>query len=141
MRRPVHIMTLRCRLWAASSWKGGRDGPRLRRQAAMVDWQGMRDAESRWQGLGCVPLSAGGPRPSPQVAALVRQCMEGSYANVLRVPLRVRLAAGPSWGELRDLELPTRGEGEGAAAAAEAEHDGPGDTEAAAEDGSLQVDK
>lgn len=35
--------------------------------------------------------------------------MERSYAEVLRVPLRVRLAVGPSWGELRDLALPSSG--------------------------------
>ncbi|PSC72337.1 helicase and polymerase-containing TEBICHI, partial [Micractinium conductrix] len=38
-----------------------------------------------------------------QVAALVRQCMENSWHEPLRVPLRVRLAVGPSWGELRAL--------------------------------------
>ncbi|KAL4426098.1 hypothetical protein ABPG77_002684 [Micractinium sp. CCAP 211/92] len=44
-----------------------------------------------------------------EVAELVRRCMERSYAEVLRVPLRVRLAVGPSWGELRDLALPSSG--------------------------------
>lgn len=43
----------------------------------------------------------------PRVAALVRDCMEGAAAAVrLRVPLRVRLAAGPSWGQLAELQLP-----------------------------------
>ncbi|PRW44411.1 helicase and polymerase-containing TEBICHI isoform X1 [Chlorella sorokiniana] len=43
----------------------------------------------------------------PHVACLVRDCMEGAAAAVrLRVPLRVRLAAGPSWGQLGDLQLP-----------------------------------
>jgi hypothetical protein len=37
---------------------------------------------------------------------MVRGCMEGlAEASRLRVPLRVRLAAGPSWGELQELEL------------------------------------
>ncbi|EFN55218.1 hypothetical protein CHLNCDRAFT_52598 [Chlorella variabilis] len=40
------------------------------------------------------------------VARLVRDCMEGLASGVrLRVPLRVRLAAGPSWGELQPVEL------------------------------------
>lgn len=32
--------------------------------------------------------------------------MEGAAATALRVPLRVRLAAGPSWGQLQELSLP-----------------------------------
>ena len=58
-----------------------------------------------------------GSRPAPacpppaephlqHVAALVRDCMEGAAATALRVPLRVRLAAGPSWGQLQELSLP-----------------------------------
>lgn len=55
------------------------------------------------------------PRPAgscaepllPRVASLVRDCMEGAAAAVrLRVPLRVRLAAGPSWGQLAEVQLP-----------------------------------
>ena len=43
----------------------------------------------------------------PRVASLVRDCMEGAAAAVrLRVPLRVRLAAGPSWGQLAEVQLP-----------------------------------
>ena len=33
-----------------------------------------------------------------QASALVRECMEGAAS--LRVPLRVKLSAGPSWGQL-----------------------------------------
>ncbi len=36
----------------------------------------------------------------PLVAALVKQEMEGAVA--LRVPLPVKLNAGPSWGELQE---------------------------------------
>ncbi len=40
------------------------------------------------------------------VARLVQDCMEGvAGALVLRVPLRVRLASGPSWGELQEVRL------------------------------------
>ncbi len=64
---------------------------------------------------------AGCPSPSPHptqsnpaaaegaveaVARLVRECMEGVAGEVsLRVPLRVRLSRGPSWGELQELQL------------------------------------
>lgn len=58
------------------------------------------------------PLSPLIPPPPPAdhlvepVARLVRECMEGCAADVrLRVPLRVRLAAGPSWGTLSELRL------------------------------------
>ena len=45
-----------------------------------------------------------------RVAALVRGVMEGVAGfAALRVPLRVRLAAGPSWGELEELELDSQG--------------------------------
>lgn len=40
---------------------------------------------------------------SPQVAALVRECMEGAAS--LAVPLRVKLHSGPSWGQLEELRL------------------------------------
>lgn len=41
------------------------------------------------------------------VAELVRGVMEGvaGFGGQLRVPLRVRLAAGPSWGTLSELRL------------------------------------
>jgi len=39
---------------------------------------------------------------STQVAALVRECMEAAWPEPLRVPLRVRICEGPSWGELRE---------------------------------------
>ncbi len=36
----------------------------------------------------------------------MRDCMEGlTTVSSLCVPLRVRLAAGPSWGELQDVQL------------------------------------
>ena len=44
-----------------------------------------------------------GPTTAVQVAALVRECMEGAAS--LRVPLRVKLHSGPSWGELTELQL------------------------------------
>jgi DNA polymerase I-like protein with 3'-5' exonuclease and polymerase domains len=44
-----------------------------------------------------------GPGTALQVAALVRESMEGAAS--LRVPLRVKLHSGPSWGELRELQL------------------------------------
>lgn len=40
------------------------------------------------------------------VARLVRECMEGVAREVaLRVPLRVRLSCGPSWGQLQEVAL------------------------------------
>ena len=41
------------------------------------------------------------------MAQLVRECMEEAAGVELRVRLRVRLAAGPSWGQLQELlDLP-----------------------------------
>jgi DNA polymerase I-like protein with 3'-5' exonuclease and polymerase domains len=39
-----------------------------------------------------------------EVAGAVRAAMEGAWGG-LEVPLRVRLAAGPNWGEMAELEL------------------------------------
>lgn len=40
------------------------------------------------------------------VARLVRECMEGVAGEAaLRVPLRVRLSCGASWGQLQELRL------------------------------------
>ena len=44
------------------------------------------------------------PPPPDQVAALVRDAMEGAAPEVT-VPLRVQLRAGPTWGDLQPLEL------------------------------------
>lgn len=39
-----------------------------------------------------------------QVAAVIRDCMEA--AAHMRVPLKVRMQVGPSWGEMEELVLP-----------------------------------
>eukprot|EP01039_Chlorochromonas_danica_P006257 gene6257-6898_t len=45
------------------------------------------------------------PRHLHTLAALLRRCMEEVAGEVdLRIPLRVKLSAGPSWAELRPLE-------------------------------------
>lgn len=57
------------------------------------------------QVLPAVPSSIAEPLLEP-VARLVRDCMEGlTTVSSLCVPLRVRLASGPSWGELQDVQL------------------------------------
>lgn len=60
--------------------------------------------------LTCPPSLTRPPRPEPllgTVARLVRDQMEdAAVVSTLRVPLRVRLAAGPSWGQLEELTLP-----------------------------------
>ena len=85
-----------------------------------MDWGG----DGWWAGWRSRPMSNFrvmlGPPPPPRrqveagqlsrVAALVRGVMEGVAGfAALRVPLRVRLAAGPSWGELEELELDSQG--------------------------------
>ena len=58
-----------------------------------------------------MPAHLSDPRPATEpllhsVAQLVRECMEEAAGVELRVRLRVRLAAGPSWGQLEELDLP-----------------------------------
>lgn len=39
-----------------------------------------------------------------ELRALVRDAMEGAYADRMRVPLKVQLRQGPSWGELEKVD-------------------------------------
>lgn len=39
-----------------------------------------------------------------EAGTLIRACMEGVGASLVRVPIRVKLTAGPSWGDLSEVE-------------------------------------